>query len=94
MPEATEFSFNLDEVLRILIREQGLEEGKWAIGFNLSMTAGNFGLGPENSQPGALIQIRSINLSRADEATEGTAHIVDAAKVLASTKKSKRGGTR
>lgn len=62
MSEPTRYSFELREVAEALVKKQKLQKGKWTIGFEFGLGAGNFGPTPESSKPSAIIQITKVHL--------------------------------
>ncbi len=64
MVSPTQFTFNLEELAKILIREAKIEDGSWVIGFEFGFAAANIGPSPEQSRPSAVLQINSVNISR------------------------------
>jgi hypothetical protein len=80
MAEPTQYSFNFRDVAAALAREQGIRAGRWMLGFEFSMTAGNFGPSPSDAKPAALIQINSITLVSANDAPADSPLVIDASK--------------
>jgi hypothetical protein len=81
MAEPTQYSFDLTEVATLLVKQQGLHEGKWLLAFEFHMTAGNFGPTPAEARPGAIVQFGKILLARKEDTSPDTHGVVDAAKV-------------
>jgi hypothetical protein len=81
MAEATQISFTLTEVAKLLLRQQGIKQGRWSLGFELGLAVGAFGANEADSKPGAMLQIGGLNLARVpDENPPSTAsYVVDAA---------------
>jgi hypothetical protein len=78
MATATKYQFELSQVAAALIKAQNIHEGKWWVAFELVMATGMVGPAPPDLMPGAVMQIKRLLLTRADEST--LAHfIVDAA---------------
>ncbi len=85
MADPTQYSFDLQEVASILVREQGITEGRWILGFELNMTIGTFGANQAAARPGAMMQIAGLNLSKAPtDVSSDTPFVVDAANVAQS----------
>jgi hypothetical protein len=83
MNEPSQYNFELRELLIILIKNQGLHEGIWSLGFEFGMGAGNIGPTQEEARPSAFIQLKQVGLARAS--VEGPLAL-DAAKVNPPTK--------
>jgi hypothetical protein len=81
MAEATQFNFDFKEVATMLIKLQGIKDGKWVLGFEFSLGAGLLGLTPDNPVPGAFVTINKVVLSRYQEGTPEPKFLVDAAEV-------------
>lgn len=83
MAQATQYSFTLTEVAKALLRQEGITEGRWSLGFELSFGVGAFGSTEADSKPGAMIQIGGLNLARVpDDALPSPAsYVVDAAEM-------------
>jgi hypothetical protein len=87
MAEPTQFSFSLYEATVALIKEQGLHEGLWLLGFEFGHAAGMVGNSPEDAKPTAFVQINNLQLVRQNEAAPPTPLVVDAANVNPAPKK-------
>lgn len=81
MGEPTNFVFDLKEVGEMLIAKQGITQGKWAVGLEFQFTAGTMGISPDQSQPGWMILVNRITLTKHPAGAPETAYVVDAAKV-------------
>ncbi len=80
MAEASQYSFDLKEVAETLIKQQGIKQGKWVIGFEFNLGAGLIGAGTD-ARPAAFASINKVVLSRHPEGTPEPSFIVDAAEV-------------
>lgn len=78
MAEPTQFSFSYKELAEILVKKQDLHEGIWSFNVRFGMQATNFGPGPNELKPAAIIPIMDIGIQRVDQENNLT---VDAAKV-------------
>jgi hypothetical protein len=78
MAEPTQYSFDMKEATIALIKQQGIHEGLWTIGFEITFAAGMFGATPKESKPGAMLQINTVQLVRHTSALEDP-KVVDAA---------------
>lgn len=75
--EATQYRFDLKEVITALIKQQGLKTGKWVLAVEFGLGAGVTGPSPAESVPSAIIQIKSLQLQAATpEAIETLPHLV------------------
>jgi hypothetical protein len=90
MPETAPYSFDLKEATAALIKDKGLHEGLWAIGFEMVLGAGLFGPSPAESKPGAIMQINKLQLVRAAPGTPEAVRAVDAAVVNPRAKSRRR----
>lgn len=80
MPEISQITFSHQELAEILVRQQGLHEGIWALYVEFGMVAANLGSNKTDVLPSAILSITKIGLNRAPEVT---AVSVDAAQVNA-----------
>ena len=87
MPEVNQIFFAHKEVLEHLIKKADVHEGKWMLAVNFGFAAGNFGPGPDQLSPGAIVTVLSVGIQRAGVDTPEPATL-DAAVVNPS--KSKR----
>jgi len=80
MPDANQYSFKNKELLEILIREAGVNEGRWVLLANFGFAAGNFGPSEDQIAPGAAVVINYMGIQRAKDDTP-EAMTLDAAEV-------------
>jgi hypothetical protein len=78
MAEASEIMFSYKEVVEALVKQQGLNEGIWALSVKFGMNAANFGPNDNDLKPTAIIPVLEIGLHRMEKESNLT---VDAAKV-------------
>jgi hypothetical protein len=83
MPETKQLNFDLKEVAAALIKEEGIREGRWMLGFEFGFGAGNFATGPTatDTKPGAFAQIKAVVLVRQEEGAPDLPFVIDAAEV-------------
>ena len=62
MADPTQFTFELQEVAAALVKQQGLHDGTWMLGFEFGMGATMGGATPAESVPLALLQVLKIQL--------------------------------
>jgi hypothetical protein len=65
MPEINQLFFTHREVLELLIKKADVHEGRWMLALNFGFSAGNFGPGPEQISPGAILTVLAVGLQRA-----------------------------
>jgi len=69
MPEANQYTFTNKELLKVLIKEAGVHEGRWILLTNFGFSAGNFGPTPEQMAPGAVTVVNHMGIQRAQKDT-------------------------
>lgn len=97
MAETKQLNFPLSEVATALVKMHGLHEGKWILGFEFELGAGNFGPSVTEVRPGAFAAIKNVLLTRQDAGAPDLPFTIDAAVInpTATTdapKKSKKRG--
>jgi hypothetical protein len=82
MAEPTQFTFDLKEVAIALIKQQGIHDGLWTVGFEFNMAAGIIGAVNMPAMPATLIQLMKVQLVKQDQRPAPNPHItVDASEV-------------
>jgi hypothetical protein len=82
MAEVTQFTFDFKEVATALIKQQGLHEGCWLVGFEFGMAAGIIGPTPEDARPAAVVQLLKVQLVKQTQTPVPHPHLtVDASEV-------------
>jgi hypothetical protein len=66
MADPTQFSFDLRDVATALIKQQGIRDGSWLLGFEFQVGVGTWGPNPTEAKPGAMLQIAKLTLARRD----------------------------
>ncbi len=94
MGEISNYTFELRNVAEALIKEEGIHEGRWMLGFNLSHGVGNMGQDEADTFPGTLVRITGANLRRVSEEVPSFPYVVDAAEVNPKRGKKKAGQTK
>ena len=84
MAEPSRYTFTYDEILRLLVKEAGIHEGRWQLVFQFGLKA--LHVQPPGSAspllPGAVVTVSSVGLSRLpDNAPMLPGLTVEAAKV-------------
>jgi len=80
MAETTQYTFSLKEVTEALIKQQGLESGEWMLAVEFNFSATMAGPNATEVKPSALIQIATLQLTRAVP-NSPAGLVVDASKV-------------
>ena len=80
MPEVQTYLFTHKEIVELMIKASGLHEGKWMLQVGFGFTAGNFGQSESEVQPGGIVLINHIGLTKAKEDSPSVLTL-DAAKV-------------
>jgi len=89
MAEASTYSFNLKDVTTALLKDQGIHEGLWQLGFEFNFGAALTGATKEDVRPSAFVQINKLQLVRQPESSEQQPLVVNAAEVNPATPASK-----
>jgi hypothetical protein len=73
MAEPTAFVFNPKEVMTSLLKQQGVHDGMWTLGYNLGIAVSNIGKSQDDPEmrPGMVIQVESVNINRDVPAVSG-----------------------
>lgn len=69
MANVSQFQFELVEVARVLLKKEGIREGKWTLGIGFNLAATLAGPTPEAARPTMLVGVDKIILQRAEENT-------------------------
>ena len=86
MPEVAEYKFTQKELAEILVKQQELHQGIWAVSYNLVLGATNLGPNLIDVVPAAIVQIMNVGLKKVDSVS---AVSVDAAVVNPAPSKKK-----
>lgn len=89
MPETKQITFKYNELTEMLIKQQNLHEGLWAIFIKFGIQGANLGPTRDELVPAAIVPILEIGIQRVDSPNGLT---VDAAKVNPAPGGSKRTG--
>ena len=92
MPEIIQYTLTHKELLKLLIQENGVHEGRWSLLIGMAVAAGMYGPNPAQTFPGAAITFNQIGIQRfvPGESPEGPGSIIlDAAVVNPKPKPSK-----
>lgn len=83
MPEVTQIGYKHQELVQLMLKDQGITEGHWILSVNFGLGAGNVGESPERPEvinPAAFVIVQSIGLHRVPTAQPNS---VDAAALAA-----------
>lgn len=78
MAETTEINFSHQEIVEMLIRQQGIHEGIWQLSIRFNFAAISAGPSPTEVSPTAIVSVAQIGLHRTDKESNIA---VDAGKV-------------
>jgi hypothetical protein len=80
MPEINTYTFNHREILELLIKEADIHTGEWMLQVNFGFSAGNFGPDENNLNPGAVVAVQHLAITKAIKGAP-KALVADAAKI-------------
>lgn len=63
---ASFYSFNHKEIVTLMLKEAGVNEGIWTLAVNFRLGAGAFGPTPEEVAPTGFVSIEGIGLQKID----------------------------
>ncbi|UQV43462.1 hypothetical protein KIV45_15965 [Janthinobacterium lividum] len=78
MAEATQIMYTGSEILKLMLKDQGIKEGNWVLALEFGFSAVTAGPTPETSMPSAIVGVGKVGLQRVDAANLIS---VDAAKI-------------
>jgi len=78
MAQASQFTYTQKELVTLMIKDQGIHEGLWALLVNFGFGAMNAGATPDDLAPTAMVQVNGFGIQKALEKSGMT---VDAAEV-------------
>lgn len=81
MPEIGQYNFSLREAAVALLKQAGINEGKWSFGVNFGVNVGNFGPDESQAVPSVMAQVQGFNLSKAPDDVPDLPTIIDASKM-------------
>src|SRR5271166_6655403 len=81
MATPIQYGFDLAELAKALIKEQGIHEGRWMVAFEFNFGGGLFGMSPSDVAPGGFIQIKRVILTQPGDPAPPAHLILDAAEV-------------
>lgn len=80
MDNVSQFQFELVDVAKMLLKKEGVRDGKWTLGVNFNIATTLAGPTPDAARPTILVSVEKVILQRA-EANTPSALIVDAAEL-------------
>lgn len=81
MAEVTQYSFSMKDLAVALLKQQDIHEGRWFVGFEFALAAGNIATSPTDVRPSAIVGITNVNLQRVKEGEPPLPFQVDASEV-------------
>jgi hypothetical protein len=78
MAEPTQYAFSWTELAELMIKKQGIHEGKWIVSLEFQINVGILGTAPPSASPGVMALCNSIQLTKAQEQSPQNM-VVDAA---------------
>lgn len=82
MADATQYTFSYQELVTLMLKQQGIHEGLWALSFNFGLQAANAGPNSSELKPVAIVAVLNAGIQKVSEASNLT---VDAAEVNPAT---------
>lgn len=64
MAEPTQFALTHKELVELIIKNSNIHEGRWMLSVTFGFAPGNFGLSPEQLNPGTVVAISQIGIQR------------------------------
>jgi hypothetical protein len=64
MPEPSQFTWTHKELVTLLIKAQGIHEGRWFLMMNFSTTGATLGPSDNEMNPGLMIAITAVGIQR------------------------------
>ena len=77
MDNISQYQFDITEVGKLLLREQGIKDGLWTVGVQFAIGAANAGPDQSKILPSMIVSVEKLMLTRASEMTPLT---IDASK--------------
>jgi hypothetical protein len=81
MAEISQYNFTLKELTIALVKQLGIHDGSWMVGFEFTMGAGNLATSPTDVRPTAIVGLGSVLLLRVKEGEQPVPFQVDAAEI-------------
>ena len=78
MPETANIIFSYKELVTLMLKQQGIHEGVWALFIRFGLNATNVGGSSDDLRPTALVPVMEIGIQKAEQENNVS---VDAAKV-------------
>lgn len=68
MAEATQIMYSGSDILKLMLKDQGIREGNWVLALEFGFSAVTAGPTPETSMPSAIVGVGKVGIQRIDEA--------------------------
>ena len=66
MPEAIQYVLGHKELVKLIIKECGVHDGRWYLLASFGVTAGNYGPSNDQMSPGVVVAVTQVGIQRAD----------------------------
>lgn len=73
--------FSFQQVGALLLKDAGIKEGFWNIGFDTIVNVGTIGASPEEARPGVNLLLENITLTKLEGEIVRTMTVIDAASI-------------
>jgi hypothetical protein len=64
MSNATQYKLKHKELVELLIKANGVHEGRWMLNVDFGMAPGNFGPSENEISPGIMVAVQSVGIQR------------------------------
>jgi len=81
MPEVGQYNFSVREAAIALLKQAGINQGRWAFGVNFGVNIGNFGPDERQVVPSIMAQVQGFNLAKVPDDVPDLPTIIDASKI-------------
>jgi len=82
--------FSPQQVLKALLKQEGIEEGRWGLVLNFGFSAGNVGPSSQDLKPGAILSIQAVGIQKTEEDSNLTVNLTPSKVRTSKSKKSKK----
>ena len=82
--------FSPQQVLKAILKQEGIEDGHWGLVLNFGFSAGNVGPSAQDLKPGAILSIRAIGIQKTEEDNSLTVNLSPSKARSGKTKKSRK----
>jgi hypothetical protein len=83
MAEINQYSLSLRELVELVVKQQEIHEGEWALMLGFGIGTSAFGPSPDQSFPGAMVTLNQVGIQRVMPGLplQNPTLVIDAAKV-------------